>query len=36
LRRQAQALGPQTNPFDVALRRPMHGLSRVMTNERVA
>ncbi|MEW6340842.1 MAG: IclR family transcriptional regulator [Paraburkholderia sp.] len=35
LRRQAQALGPQTNPFDVALRRPMHGLSRVMTTERI-
>jgi len=29
LRRQAQALGPQTNPFDVALRRPM-------TSERIA
>jgi DNA-binding IclR family transcriptional regulator len=36
LRRQAQALGPQTNPFDVALRRPMHGLSRAMTTERIA
>jgi DNA-binding IclR family transcriptional regulator len=36
LRRQAQALGPQTNPFDVALRRPMHGLSRAMTSERIA
>ncbi|HEV3425989.1 MAG TPA: IclR family transcriptional regulator [Paraburkholderia sp.] len=36
LRRQAQALGPQTNPFDIALRRPMHGLSRAMTTERIA
>jgi DNA-binding IclR family transcriptional regulator len=36
LRRQAHALGPQTNPFDVALRRPMHGLSRAMTTERIA
>lgn len=36
LRRQAEAIGPQTNPFDVALRRPMHGLSRAMTTERIA
>ena len=36
LRRQAHALGAQTNPFDVALRRPMHGLSRAMTTERIA
>ncbi|CAE6697448.1 IclR family transcriptional regulator [Paraburkholderia nemoris] len=36
LRRQADAIGPQTNPFDVALRRPMHGLSRAMTTERIA
>ncbi|RDK03045.1 IclR family transcriptional regulator [Paraburkholderia lacunae] len=35
LRRQAEAIGPQTNPFDVALRRPMHGLSRAMTTERI-
>ncbi|MGF6242068.1 DNA-binding IclR family transcriptional regulator [Paraburkholderia sp. GAS38] len=35
LRRQALALGPQTNPFDVALRRPMHGLSRALTTERI-
>jgi DNA-binding IclR family transcriptional regulator len=35
LRRQADAIGPQTNPFDVALRRPMHGLSRAMTTERI-
>ncbi|HIH2616528.1 TPA: IclR family transcriptional regulator [Burkholderia cenocepacia] len=27
LRRQADAIGPRTNPFDAALRRPMHGLS---------
>lgn len=28
LRRQADAIGPQTNPFDVALkRRPAHGLA---------
>lgn len=36
LRRQADAIGPQTNPFDVALRRPMHGLSRAISNERLA
>jgi DNA-binding IclR family transcriptional regulator len=36
LRRQAQTLGAQINPFDVALRRPMHGLSRAMTTERIA
>jgi len=36
LRRQAEAIGPQTNPFDVALRRPMHGLSRAMTSVRIA
>ncbi len=36
LRRQAEAIGPQTNPFDVALRRPMHGLSRAMTSARIA
>ncbi|HEX7911181.1 MAG TPA: IclR family transcriptional regulator [Paraburkholderia sp.] len=35
LRRQADTIGPQTNPFDVALRRPMHGLSRAMTTERI-
>ncbi|MEN8504292.1 MULTISPECIES: IclR family transcriptional regulator [Paraburkholderia] len=35
LRRQADAIGPRTNPFDVALRRPMHGLSRAMTTERI-
>ncbi|MDR6390745.1 DNA-binding IclR family transcriptional regulator [Paraburkholderia phenoliruptrix] len=35
LRRQAEAIGPQTNPFDVALRRPMHGLSRAMTSVRI-
>ncbi|WGS52415.1 IclR family transcriptional regulator [Paraburkholderia sp. D15] len=35
LRRQAEAIGPQTNPFDVALRRPMHGLSRAMTTGRI-
>lgn len=35
LRRQADAIGPQTNPFDVALRRPMHGLSRALTTERI-
>ncbi|WP_414696269.1 IclR family transcriptional regulator [Paraburkholderia sp.] len=35
LRRQAEAIGPQTNPFDVALRRPVHGLSRAMTSVRI-
>ncbi|CAB3784493.1 IclR family transcriptional regulator [Paraburkholderia fynbosensis] len=35
LRRQADAIGPQTNPFDVALRRPTQGLSRAMTTERI-
>ncbi|WP_061173922.1 IclR family transcriptional regulator [Caballeronia pedi] len=30
LKRQAQALGPQINPFDVAVRRPAHGLTRAM------
>ncbi|MEC5404362.1 IclR family transcriptional regulator [Paraburkholderia sp. MPAMCS5] len=35
LRRQAEAIGPQTNPFDVALRRPVHGLSRAMTSMRI-
>ncbi len=30
LKRQAQALGPQINPFDVAVRRPVHGLTRAM------
>lgn len=35
LRRQADTIGPQTNPFDVALRRPMHGLSRALTTERI-
>ncbi|WP_061133673.1 IclR family transcriptional regulator [Caballeronia fortuita] len=30
LQRQAQALGPQINPFDVAVRRPVHGLTRAM------
>lgn len=31
LRRQAQAVGPHVNPFDVAVRRPIHGLSRQMS-----
>lgn len=29
LKRQPQALGPQINPFDVAVR-PVHGLTRAM------
>lgn len=27
LRRQADAIGPRTNPFDATLRRPLHGLA---------
>jgi DNA-binding IclR family transcriptional regulator len=33
LKRQAQALGPQINPFDVAVRRPVHGLTRTMATK---
>ncbi|QGZ59543.1 IclR family transcriptional regulator [Paraburkholderia acidiphila] len=36
LRRQAEIIGPQTNPFDVAVRRPMHGLTRAMTTQPLA
>ncbi|WP_116614555.1 IclR family transcriptional regulator [Paraburkholderia unamae] len=36
LRRQAELIGPQTNPFDVAVRRPMHGLTRAMTTQPLA
>ncbi|SDC90316.1 IclR family transcriptional regulator [Paraburkholderia lycopersici] len=36
LKRQAQIIGPQTNPFDVAVRRPMHGLTRAMTTQPLA
>ncbi|ODP31871.1 IclR family transcriptional regulator [Pandoraea capi] len=36
LRRQAELIGPQTNPFDVAMRRPMHGLTRALTTEPLA
>lgn len=37
LRRQAESLGPLTNPFDVALkRRPAHGLAAAPHDERVA
>lgn len=31
LRRQADAIGPQTNPFDAALRRPMQAIAPVAT-----
>lgn len=30
LRRQADAIGPRTNPFDATLRRPLHGLAGVV------
>jgi len=30
LKRQAAIIGPQINPFDVAARRPVHGLTRAM------
>jgi hypothetical protein len=30
LKRQAATIGPQINPFDVAVRRPVHGLTRAM------
>jgi DNA-binding IclR family transcriptional regulator len=33
LRRQAQALAQQINPFDVAVRRPIHGLTRAMATK---
>ena len=36
LKRQAEIIGPQTNPFDVAVRRPMHGLTRAMTTQPLA
>jgi len=36
LKRQAEIIGPQTNPFDVAVRRPMHGLTRTMTTQPLA
>ncbi|MBP0594765.1 IclR family transcriptional regulator [Paraburkholderia sp. LEh10] len=36
LKRQADLIGPQVNPFDVAMRRPMHGLTRAMTTEPIA
>lgn len=36
LRRQAEIIGPLTNPFDVAVRRPMHGLTRAMTTQPLA
>jgi DNA-binding IclR family transcriptional regulator len=36
LKRQAGIIGPQTNPFDVAVRRPMHGLTRAMTTQPLA
>ena len=35
LRRQADAIGPQTNPFDAALRRPMQALAAVAVSERI-
>lgn len=36
LKRQAEIIGPQTNPFDVAMRRPMHGLTRANVTEPLA
>src|SRR5258708_5190496 len=36
LKRQADAIGPQTNPFDVARRRPLHGLAGAVSGERIA
>ncbi|CAM2195769.1 IclR family transcriptional regulator [Paraburkholderia sp. A1RI_3L] len=36
LKRQAEQIGPQTNPFDVAMRRPMHGLTRALTTQPLA
>lgn len=36
LKRQAEIIGPQTNPFDVAVRRPMHGLTRAMQTQPLA
>lgn len=36
LKRQAEIIGPQTNPFDVAVRRPMHGLTRAMETQPLA
>ncbi|HEY2022088.1 IclR family transcriptional regulator [Paraburkholderia sp.] len=35
LRRQAEAIGPQINPFDIALRRPAGGMARVMSTDGV-
>ncbi|MCX4162660.1 MULTISPECIES: IclR family transcriptional regulator [Paraburkholderia] len=35
LRRQAETIGPQTNPFDAALRRPMQALAAVAVSERI-
>jgi DNA-binding IclR family transcriptional regulator len=35
LKRQADAIGPQTNPFDVARRRPLHGLAGAVPVERM-
>ncbi|TDN62456.1 IclR family transcriptional regulator [Paraburkholderia sp. BL10I2N1] len=35
LKRQADAIGPQTNPFDVARRRPLHGLAGAVPGERM-
>lgn len=35
LKRQANAIGPQTNPFDVARRRPLHGLAGAVPVERM-
>ena len=32
LQREAQALGPQINPFDPTLRRPLHSLAALMPN----
>ncbi|MEQ5842074.1 IclR family transcriptional regulator [Paraburkholderia acidicola] len=35
LRRQADTIGPQTNPFDAALRRPMQALAAAAVSERI-
>jgi hypothetical protein len=36
LKPQAEIIGPQTNPLDLAVRRPMHGLTRAMTTQPLA
>lgn len=36
LKRQADIIGPQTNPFDAAMRRPMHRAARASATEPLA